>query len=141
MPQCSRDGRAICARVPTAQIIELPGASLYLIRAVTDVAAGRSFFSPAVARIMLDDYVRHLADKGILDRYDALSEREREVFQLIAEGHSNKEMADVLSISSATVETHRAPPRPHLPEAGSAQHGRSRALRRPARRHLLRTRR
>jgi two-component system, NarL family, response regulator NreC len=79
-----------------------------LIRAVADVAAGRSFFSPAVAKVMLDDYVRHLANKGIVDRYQALSEREREVFQLIAEGHSNKEMADLLSISPATVETHRA---------------------------------
>ena len=75
---------------------------------MTDVAAGRSFFSPSVAKVMLDDYVRHLADKGIVDRFDALSEREREVFQLIAEGHSNKEIADVLSISPGTVETHRA---------------------------------
>jgi two-component system response regulator NreC len=83
-------------------------ADVDLIRAVTDVSAGRSFFSPAVAKVMLDDYVRHLADKGIVDRYDALSEREREVFQLIAEGHSNKEIADLLSISPATVETHRA---------------------------------
>ena len=57
---------------------------------------------------MLDDYVRHLADKGIVDRYDSLSEREREIFQLVAEGHSNKEIADLLSISPATVETHRA---------------------------------
>jgi two-component system response regulator NreC len=79
-----------------------------LIRAVTDIAAGRSFFSPAVAKVMLDDYVRHLADKGIVDRYDALSDREREVFQLVAEGHSNKEMAELLSISPATVETHRS---------------------------------
>ena len=79
-----------------------------LIRAVTDVAAGRSFFSPAVAKVMLDDYVRHLAGKGIVDRFDALSEREREIFQLVAEGHSNKEIADLLSISPATVETHRA---------------------------------
>ena len=79
-----------------------------LIRAVTAVASGKSFFSPAVARVMLDDYVRHLADKGIADRYDSLSEREREVFQLVAEGHSNKEVADILSISPATVETHRA---------------------------------
>jgi two-component system response regulator NreC len=79
-----------------------------LIRGVADVATGKSFFSPVVAKVMLDDYVRHLADKGIVDRYDALSEREREIFQLIAEGHSNKEIADILSISPATVETHRA---------------------------------
>ena len=79
-----------------------------LIRAITDVADGRSFFSPAVAKVMLDDYVRHLADKGITDRYESLSEREREIFQLVAEGHSNKEIADLLSISSTTVETHRA---------------------------------
>lgn len=79
-----------------------------LIRGVTAVVAGKSFFSPAVARVMLDDYVRSLAEKGIVDRYDSLSEREREIFQLIAEGHSNKEIADLLSVSPATVETHRA---------------------------------
>jgi two-component system, NarL family, response regulator NreC len=79
-----------------------------LLRAVADVAAGRSFLSPAVARVMVDDYVRRLAGRGITDRYDALSEREREVFQLVAEGHSNKAIADILSISPTTVETHRA---------------------------------
>jgi DNA-binding NarL/FixJ family response regulator len=79
-----------------------------LIDGITAVAAGKSFFSPAVAKVMLDDYVRHLADKGIVDRYDALSEREREIFQLVAEGHSNKEIAELLSVSPATVETHRA---------------------------------
>ena len=83
-------------------------ADIDLIRGVAVVAAGKSFFSPVVAKVMLDDYVRHLADKGIVDRYDALSEREREIFQLIAEGHSNKEIADILSISPATVESHRA---------------------------------
>jgi DNA-binding NarL/FixJ family response regulator len=79
-----------------------------LIRGVAAVAAGESFFSPAAARVMLDDYLRHLAKKGIVDRYDSLSEREREIFQLVAEGHSNKEVADLLSISVATVETHRS---------------------------------
>jgi two-component system response regulator NreC len=79
-----------------------------LIRGVTAVAAGKSFFSPGAAKVMLDDYLRHLAKKGIVDRYEALSEREREVFQLVAEGHSNKDVADLLSISVATVETHRA---------------------------------
>ena len=79
-----------------------------LIRGVTAVAAGKSFFSPAAAKVMLDDYLRHLAKKGIVDRYEALSEREREIFQLVAEGHSNKDVAELLSISVATVETHRS---------------------------------
>jgi two-component system response regulator NreC len=60
-----------------------------------------------VAQVVFDDYVRGLADKGITDRFDSLSEREREVLQLVAEGRSSKEIADVLSISPATVETHR----------------------------------
>jgi DNA-binding NarL/FixJ family response regulator len=83
-------------------------ADLELVRAVNAVANGKSFFSPSVAAIMLDDYVRHLSDKGIVDRYDTLSEREREVLQLVAEGHSSKEVAGRLWISAATVETHRA---------------------------------
>jgi two-component system, NarL family, response regulator NreC len=79
-----------------------------LIRGVTAAATGKSFFSPVVAKVMLDDYLRHLAQKGIVDRYDSLSEREREIFQLIAEGRSNKEIADLLSVSPSTIETHRA---------------------------------
>jgi two-component system, NarL family, response regulator NreC len=79
-----------------------------LVQAVAAVAAGKSFFSPAVATIMLDDYVRHLAAKGVVDRYQLLSEREREIFQLIAEGRSNKEVAEILCLSPATVETHRS---------------------------------
>lgn len=79
-----------------------------LTQAVTAVSQGKSFFSPIVAKAMLDGYVRHLAARGITDRYDALSEREREVFQLIAEGRSNKQIAGMLSLSVNTVETHRA---------------------------------
>lgn len=79
-----------------------------LVRAVVAVASGKSFFSPAVAKVMLDDYVRNLTEKGLSDRYDALSEREREIFQLVAEGHSNKEVAALLCVSPATIETHRA---------------------------------
>jgi len=79
-----------------------------LIRGVAAVASGKSYFSPVVAKVMLDDYVRHLAKKGMTDRFDSLSEREREVFQLIAEGHSNKEIAELLSVSPVTIETHRA---------------------------------
>jgi len=83
-------------------------ADVDLVRAVTAVSAGQSFFSPSVATVMLDDYVRHLTARGAADRYELLSEREREVFQLIAEGRSNKDVAQVLSVSPATVETHRA---------------------------------
>jgi DNA-binding NarL/FixJ family response regulator len=79
-----------------------------LILGVIAISKGKSYFSPAVSKVMLDDYVRHLADKGIEDRFDALSEREREIFQLVAEGHSNKEIANILTVSPATVETHRA---------------------------------
>jgi DNA-binding NarL/FixJ family response regulator len=79
-----------------------------LVRAVGDLISGKSYFSPAVSKVVLDDYVRHLAGRGVSDRFDALSEREREVFQLIAEGHSNKEIAHLLSVSPGTVETHRA---------------------------------
>jgi DNA-binding NarL/FixJ family response regulator len=79
-----------------------------LIRAVAALSRNGSFFSPAVAKVMLDDYVRQLAERGITDRYDSLTEREREVFQLIAEGRTNKEIASVLHLSSGTVETHRA---------------------------------
>lgn len=79
-----------------------------LVRAVMAVSEGKSYFSPNVAAVMLDDYVRHLTEKGISDRYETLSEREREVLQLVAEGHSNKEVANLLCVSPATVETHRA---------------------------------
>ena len=60
------------------------------------------------SRVMLDDYVRRLADKGVSDRYGLLSEREREIFQLIAEGSSTKDIARKLNLSVKTVETHRA---------------------------------
>jgi DNA-binding NarL/FixJ family response regulator len=83
-------------------------ADIDLLKAVGEAAKGKSFFSPAIAKVMLDDYVRQLADKGVTDRYEALSEREREIFQLIAEARTNKEIAALLNVSPSTVETHRA---------------------------------
>ena len=79
-----------------------------LLEAIATLAAGKSYFSQAVAQVVFDDYVKTLTEKGITDPYDALSEREREVLQLVAEGRSSKEIAELLSISPATVETHRA---------------------------------
>jgi DNA-binding NarL/FixJ family response regulator len=83
-------------------------ADVDLVKAVEEAASGRAFFSPAIARVMLDDYRRQQTDRGVGDRYDILSEREREVFQLIAEAKANKEIAAVLNVSPSTVETHRA---------------------------------
>ena len=79
-----------------------------LLKAIASVASGQAYFSPAIARLMLDDYVRRVAGSGVVDRYETLSEREREIFQLIAEARTNKEVAELLEISPATVETHRA---------------------------------
>jgi DNA-binding NarL/FixJ family response regulator len=79
-----------------------------LLEAITALASGKSYFSHAVAQVVFDDYVKTLTEKGITDPYDALSEREREVLQLVAEGRSSKDIAELLSISPATVETHRA---------------------------------
>jgi len=78
-----------------------------LVRAVRAVATGRSFFSPAIAQALAEDYVRQLQSKGIDDSYELLTEREREVLQLLAEGKSNKEVATLLNVSSYTVESHR----------------------------------
>ena len=78
-----------------------------LVRAVQAVASHKPFFSPAIANTLLEDYLRHLQQKGIQDSYDLLTEREKEILQLIAEGKSNKEVATLLNISLYTVETHR----------------------------------
>jgi DNA-binding NarL/FixJ family response regulator len=79
-----------------------------LIQAVEAVAKGQPFFSPEIASKMVSDYVRRLGDARVSDPYEALSDREREIFQLIAEAYSNKDIANMLGISPATVETHRA---------------------------------
>jgi two-component system, NarL family, response regulator NreC len=83
-------------------------ADVDLLKALDEAAAGRAYFSPAISRVMLDDYVRQLNDRGISDRYGSLSVREREIFQLIAEAKTNKDIASLLNVSPSTVETHRA---------------------------------
>ncbi len=79
-----------------------------LIPAVRAVAAGKPFFSPTVAAVLMEDYVRQLRARGLSDSYDLLTDREREVLQLLAEGRSNKEVAALLDVGLSTVETHRA---------------------------------
>jgi two-component system response regulator NreC len=78
-----------------------------LIGAIQAVSQNKSFFSPKVSRILAEDYVRVLKQKGAVDSYDLLTSREREILQLLAEGNANKDIAASLNISPYTVETHR----------------------------------
>jgi two-component system, NarL family, response regulator NreC len=78
-----------------------------LERAIQSVAAGKPYFSPSIAQALLEDYVNLMRERRVQDSYDLLTEREREVLQLLAGGKSNKEVASVLNISPYTIETHR----------------------------------
>ncbi|MDR3701930.1 MAG: response regulator transcription factor [Candidatus Sulfopaludibacter sp.] len=79
-----------------------------LARAIRAAVEGKSFFSPAVGKVLLEDYMRKLQRTGAEDSYELLSPREREILQVVAEGKSSKEIANVLNLSVYTVETHRA---------------------------------
>jgi len=79
-----------------------------LVPATRAVAVGKPFFSPAVAGVLVEDYVRRLQQQGVTDSYDLLTAREKEVLSLLAEGRSNKEVANELEVGLSTVETHRA---------------------------------
>ena len=78
-----------------------------LIQAVRTVSEGKSFFSPVISKMLLEDYIRQIKDKEVEDSYDLLTPREREILQLLAEGRTNKEVANILKLSLYTVETHR----------------------------------
>jgi len=78
-----------------------------LVSAIRAVHQGDSFLSPSVSRTIIEEYVRQAAELGREDSYDTLTEREREVLQLIAEGFSSQEIADELTISVKTVGVHR----------------------------------
>jgi DNA-binding NarL/FixJ family response regulator len=93
------------------------GARAYLLKSATDedlipavraVASGKPFFSPGVTAVLVEDYVRRLQQRGMTDSYDLLTDREKEVLQLLAEGRSNKEVATLLDLGLSTVETHRS---------------------------------
>ena len=93
------------------------GARAYLLKDATDedllpavraVASGKPYFSPAVTGVLVEDYMRRLQTRGLTDSYHLLTDREKEVLQLLAEGRSNKEVATLLDLGLSTVETHRA---------------------------------
>ena len=78
-----------------------------LIAAVRAVRGGKAFFSPAISRLLVEDYVRQMQDREIEDSYELLTPREREILQLLAEGKANKDVANMLNLSVYTVDTHR----------------------------------
>jgi two-component system, NarL family, response regulator NreC len=79
-----------------------------LIQAVKAVTEGKAFFSPAISKILVEDYMRQMRERGVEDSYELLTTREREVLQLLAEGKNNKDVAALLNLSLYTVETHRS---------------------------------
>ncbi|HZL56515.1 MAG TPA: response regulator transcription factor [Bryobacteraceae bacterium] len=79
-----------------------------LINAIRAVHDGKAFFSPLISRMLAEDFLRQINERGVEDSYELLTMREREVLHLLAEGKSNKETAAVLNLSLYTVETHRA---------------------------------
>jgi DNA-binding NarL/FixJ family response regulator len=93
------------------------GARAYLLKSATDedllpairaVAAGKPFFSPAVTAAVVEEYMGTLNTRGLTDSYHLLTDREKEVLQLLAAGRSNKDVATLLDVGLSTVETHHA---------------------------------
>jgi two-component system, NarL family, response regulator NreC len=122
--------RRISAAVPNIQVVMLTvysdegyllnalraGARGYVLKssaeseivdAVRAVSEGKAFFSPKVSRILADDYMRFLEEKRVQDTFDLLTDRERQILQLLAEGQSNKDIATILNLSHTTVMCHR----------------------------------
>ena len=77
-----------------------------LLGAIRTVNQGEAVLSPAITRLVIEDYLRW-GDIRPEDTTDGLTAREREVLQLIAEGYTNKEIADIMSLSVKTVQSHR----------------------------------
>ena len=111
------------------------GARAYLLKDATDedllpavraVSAGKPYFSPAVTAVLVEDYMRQLRARGLTDTYHLLTDREKEVLQLLAEGRSNKEVA---TLARPRALDGRDASRQHDAEAQPAQHGRDRPLR------------
>jgi two-component system response regulator NreC len=78
-----------------------------ILDAIRGVANGRAFLSRKISRMLQEDYIEQLRAKNLDDSYQLLTDREREILQLLAEGRANKEVANLLNISPTTVETHR----------------------------------
>jgi DNA-binding NarL/FixJ family response regulator len=79
-----------------------------LVRAIREVHSGSSFLYPPIAAKLIEDYVRRVRGTEVKEAGDPLTAREREVLRLIAEGNTNQQIADELTVSKKTIESHRA---------------------------------
>ena len=80
-----------------------------LVSAINAVVKGDIFLSPSISKVVVKDYIRHVeAESGEFDSLNILTNREREILQLVAEGNTNKEIAGLLKLSVKTVDVHRS---------------------------------
>ncbi len=133
MPRLSGTDAAagICEKVPSAKIVIISmhsdeayvlraltaGARGYLLKASSEadiltairaVAAGNAYFSPSITKMLVEDYVAEVRQRGLKDSYELLTIREKEILQCLTTGKTNRETADLLCVSVATIETHRS---------------------------------
>jgi len=78
-----------------------------LIEAIKAVSHGKTYFGSEISNMLVEDYIREIRARGLEDTFETLTSREREILQLVAEGNSNKEIANQLNVSPYTIETHR----------------------------------
>lgn len=78
-----------------------------VLPAVRSVQEGKPYFSASIAQVLLEDYMRMMKQNNLQDSFDLLTEREKEVLQLLAHGKSNKEVAQLLNLSPHTIDSHR----------------------------------
>lgn len=80
---------------------------LDLLNAIKAISSGEAYLHPSIAASVIDDYVGGNKNEASEDLYEALTDREKQVLKLIAEGHTSKEIADILGISAKTAVAHQ----------------------------------
>ena len=92
-----------------------------IIKAIQAAMKGETFLSPSISKVLVDSYLSLRKSSPKEERFNQLSNREREIFQMIAEGHSTKAISDLLCVSLSTVKTHRRKIMEKLEVSGTAQ--------------------